>query len=386
MTVYGDLQASFDAMANVTTNNYGGSTIAACSEVTGLTTDVNGAIIALARGLTRNMQIADAGGAYAAIIAMMPLPVLAYDFTQRTDLPSRVTFTRASSATRTNASGLIETVSSNVARFDHDPVTLAARGLLIEEARTNLLLNSATLSTQNVTVTAVAHTLSFYGTGTVTLSGASTAGPLVGGGAYPTRSTLTFTPSAGTLTLTVTGTVQNAQLEVGGFATSWVPTTGASATRAADVATIATSAFPFNASAGSIYAEYSRITAAKTGFVYSLDNGTAAERIAVRIDGVTAVPTFSLRTGSVEQSSIASSAQVADTVYKTAFGWAANDLAAAVDGSLAGTDVSAAIPTGLSGLGVGWHAASAETLNGHIRSLSYYPRRITNAELQARTA
>ena len=43
--------------------------------------------------------------------------------------------------------------------------------LLVEEGRTNLLLNSATLGTQGVTVTAVAHTLSFYGTGTITLNG-----------------------------------------------------------------------------------------------------------------------------------------------------------------------------------------------------------------------
>lgn len=54
----------------------------------------------------------------------------------------RITFTRASSATRVNSSGLIETVSSNVARIDYDPVTLAAKGLLIEEQRTNSLLRS----------------------------------------------------------------------------------------------------------------------------------------------------------------------------------------------------------------------------------------------------
>ena len=124
-------------------------------------------------------------------------------------------------------------------RIDYDPNTLAVKGLLIEEARTNLLLNSkadgTNLATQNVTVTAQAYTLSFYGTGTVTLSGASTAGPAVGAGAFPARQTLTFTPSAGTLTLTVSGTVQYAQLEAGSFSTSYIPTAAASVTRAADV-------------------------------------------------------------------------------------------------------------------------------------------------------
>lgn len=52
------------------------------------------------------------------------------------------TFTRASTATRFNASGVLETVAANVPRFDFDPVTLACRGLLVEEARTNYALNT----------------------------------------------------------------------------------------------------------------------------------------------------------------------------------------------------------------------------------------------------
>ncbi len=123
------------------------------------------------------------------------------------------------------------------------PIAESTReGILVEEARTNVLLNSdiiqTNLATQSVTVTAVPHTLSFYGTGTITLSGASTAGPLVGSGAFPTRSTLTFTPSAGSLTLTVTGTVQLAQLEIGSGASSFIPTAGSAVTRNADVVTL----------------------------------------------------------------------------------------------------------------------------------------------------
>ena len=83
----------------------------------------------------------------------------------------------------------------------------------VEGGRRNLLLGTDSLATQSVTVTAVEHILSFYGTGTVTLSGASTAGPLVGTGADD-RVSLTFTPSAASLTLTVSGSVNFAQLEV----------------------------------------------------------------------------------------------------------------------------------------------------------------------------
>jgi hypothetical protein len=190
-----------------------------------------------------------------------------------------ITFTRASSATVVNSSGLIETVSTNVSRLDHDPVTLAPRGLLIEEQRTNLLLNSDTLSTQSVTVSAVAHTLSFYGTGTITLSGVSTAGPLVGTGAYPNRVSLTFTPTAGTLTLTVSESVRQAQLETGIFPTSYIPTTVSTVTRSSDVATIATSSFPYSVNTSALIISASQLSSsALNSWLYSFDNGTGNDR------------------------------------------------------------------------------------------------------------
>lgn len=87
-------------------------------------------------------------------------------------------------------------------------------GRIPRGGRRNQLVGTATMATQNVTTRAVEYTLSIQGTGTVTLSGTSTAGPLVGTGAG-NRVTLTFTPTAGTLTLTVSGSVTRAQLQFG---------------------------------------------------------------------------------------------------------------------------------------------------------------------------
>ena len=51
-------------------------------------------------------------------------------------------FTRASTATFVGSDGLIQSAAVNEPRFDHDPLTLACKGLLIEESRTNLILRS----------------------------------------------------------------------------------------------------------------------------------------------------------------------------------------------------------------------------------------------------
>lgn len=73
---------------------------------------------------------------------------LSLDFAQMGGLDSRFTFTRNSIATFINSSGLVEQVSAapsndpTKARFDYNPTTLAARGLLIEASATNICTRS----------------------------------------------------------------------------------------------------------------------------------------------------------------------------------------------------------------------------------------------------
>lgn len=56
-------------------------------------------------------------------------------------------FTRASSGRFVGSDGLIQSAANNEPRFDHDPITLACKGLLIEESRTNQCYNSNLLTT-----------------------------------------------------------------------------------------------------------------------------------------------------------------------------------------------------------------------------------------------
>jgi hypothetical protein len=75
-----------------------------------------------------------------------PRPSLVLNFLSGT-LDPRITFSRATVGTYYDSSGILQTAAINEPRFDYNPVTLAARGLLIEEQRTNLLLQSNDFAT-----------------------------------------------------------------------------------------------------------------------------------------------------------------------------------------------------------------------------------------------
>lgn len=64
------------------------------------------------------------------------------DFTAEV-LDPRATLARASGGTRFNSAGTLETIGSNLPRFDYDPSTLVFRGVLVEEQRTNVAQRSA---------------------------------------------------------------------------------------------------------------------------------------------------------------------------------------------------------------------------------------------------
>jgi len=73
-------------------------------------------------------------------------PKLSLDFTSAS-LNSAVSVARANNtATAVNSLGVISVVNADLPRFDHDPVTLACKGLLVEESRTNFAMRSGDMS------------------------------------------------------------------------------------------------------------------------------------------------------------------------------------------------------------------------------------------------
>lgn len=315
------------------------------------------------------------------------LPKLALDFTTAS-LDPRITFTRASNtATVTNSSGTIVGINANLPRFDYDPVTLVCKGLLVEETRTNLLLNSlldgTSLGTQSVTVTAAAHTLSFYGTGTVVLSGARSA-TINGSGAYPTRTISTFTPTAGTLTLTVTGTVQFANLELGAFATSFIPTDGTTKTRNTDDASMTGANFTswYNATDGALFTQGS-VYADSSNFrrFASIGDGTTSNLIYSGVSSGYTGRGFVVAT--TTQASFSYGTFAVNTPARMVLAYKLNSIAGSLNGGTVSTDNTANIPT-VSRLDIGFTSGSTSSyINGHVQKVMYWPQRITDAEVRA---
>jgi len=356
----------------------------------------------------------------------------------------------------------------NAPRFDYDPVTLAAKGLLIEEQRANLLLQSNDFQTswlptnitrtlnsilspsgnvdgvkiaataavgttlyQSAVVSATSATFSVYvkqGTGATVanaflLRNNTAATNLVGGTLNYSTGVFTYTTGSTGVVVTNAGNgywrlqisattgitsgdslltyigwtggvptagdflyAYGAQLETGAFATSYMPTTTSQFTRAVDVASVNTLSPWFNAVAGTLYGEYDAyapISGAAFGIAV-LSDGSSSNRTYLFLGGGTAAPSLLVTSGGVAQASIGNSAISANAITKTAGAYAVNDFAIATNAGTVATDASGALAIGQNRLELG-NFLSGTFLNGHLRRITYYPRRLTNAELQTLT-
>ena len=398
-----------------------------------------------------------------------------------------ITFTRASTGTYFNAAGTLTSAAINAPRFDYNPATFAAQGLLIEEARTNSIRNNTMVgavagspgtaptnwSRSPIPTSGISNEivgtgtesgityidLRFTGTATATFSfntnfetatqvAASpsqtwavstyvklTAGVLNGAtisftvGEYssvpaflrnnfssattPTsaglatqRASYSFTTGASTasiqpqisanftngLTYDFTLRIGLPQLELGAFATSVIPTTTTVLTRSADVASVNTLSPWFNSAAGTLFAEYnipfdssSSIFPLAAGF----SDGTFNNTILNYARSVDDSRRVNIRTLGVQQFDAGNGATYTyGTNTKQALAYATNDAALSVAGTAPTTSASVAIPTvNVMGLGSNnFVGGSLSPTNGWLRRIVYYPRRLSNAELQSITS
>jgi hypothetical protein len=176
--------------------------------------------------------------------------------------------------------------------------------------------------------------------------------------------------------------VWGAQLEVGAFPTSYVPTTTATVTRSADVASITSTAFSgwYNQTAGTLFTQY-RTPAFGTHGVVDFNDNTADERISFYTSGTD--PKLTVADGGVTQADLDGDTITASTMTSTASAFTANDFSIVHAGGAAVTDTSGTMPTPDRVLIGADQAGNYQ--NGRINRIAYWPSRLSNATLQAIT-
>ena len=195
-------------------------------------------------------------------------------------------------------------------------------------------------------------------------------------------------------------TLYGAQAEVGSYATSYIPTTTAQVTRAADTSTSAQATRVaddakvdgenfsnfYNQTHGTLVARGYTADSTAAGnsgtsrTLSQLSGGTDGVRV-----GMSNLCGYSVVSAGVEVAGSSSLGTWSSAQHALGVRIKKDDFAATRDGGAVSTDTSAATPRALK-LQLGSNAAMGGWLNGHVSRISYYPQPFTNEELQAMTA
>ena len=321
-------------------------------------------------------------------------------------------------------------------RFDHNPTTGESLGLLVEEARTNILpysedfsqpawvtfgtasksSNVATAPDGNFTADSITipaasgvydniavsasttYTFSVYirgtpGTTIKILSNANSSGvvdnTVTVSGVWQ-RYSITFTTNSGDNNTSIqfdtgggnTFYVWGVQVEAGAFPTSYIPTTGATATRAADVASISGSNFSswYRQDEGTVFADATLNGIASQNYFCAFPSGTVFDNshLLYAVNGATRGETF---IATAIQATILLGLATTGQKQGIAYSYRVNDFAGARNGTLGTPDTSGSLPTP-NRLTIGMAFNSGAQLNGTIRRLTYWPTRLPNETLQ----
>ena len=172
-----------------------------------------------------------------------------------------------------------------------------------------------------------------------------------------------------------------AQVEVGTFPTSYIPTSGSTVTRAKDVASLAVSEFGYNQDQGTIVVErrfLSNDVNANSGTDLWEDG---SNKISLR-KGIWLINVD----GSNQATSTYGSPIDYVSFHKIGLAFKPNSVIGSTSGGLSAEDTSALIPDAVNTIQLNRVDTNASFhINGHIKSIQYYPLRLSNAQLQALT-
>jgi hypothetical protein len=175
-----------------------------------------------------------------------------------------------------------------------------------------------------------------------------------------------------------------AQFETGAFMTSYIPTTGTTATRAADVASITGSNFSsfYNQTEGTVFADgfQPRYTGqASTLCSINLSTGPFGDRMQIYMESST--PRTLVTTGGVNQAVLdLGSGYNAGVTAKLASSYLVNNFAGSFNAGTPAVDSLGTVPT-VNRLEIG-AVSSTAMWNGTIKRLTYWPTRLADTTLQ----
>ena len=176
--------------------------------------------------------------------------------------------------------------------------------------------------------------------------------------------------------------VVGAQLEAGAFPTSYIPTTSATATRAADVASITGTNFSswYNQTEGTVLLDGRFNTVATNTALVSINDAanSSNNRHTLRI-GNTIIVSGGTTVASFFQT------PALQAIAKYAYGYAVNNFVQVLNSTSTSVDTLGAVPAGVNVMEIGKVEGTQIYSNGTIRRLTYWPVRLANNTLQAIT-
>jgi len=143
------------------------------------------------------------------------------------------------------------------------------------------------------------------------------------------------------------GFIWGAQSEQGAYATSYIPTLGASVTRVADIASKTGISSLIGQTEGTLFAEFTRLNVGNAVVMFQCNDGTTNNRAQLEI-GATGIATTSVLSGGAVSCVITGATLALGQTHKLALTYKANDFKLYVNGVLAGTDTSGAVPISMS--------------------------------------
>jgi hypothetical protein len=346
--------------------------------------------------------------------------------------PLPFNFTRSTGGTRVNKDGLIEVVTNNKPRIDY--LNDSNGALLLEPQRTNLALSSEEINntgfwqlTNSGTITAnstispdgyqnadtlnagaafsqvqgtilgtsgVVYTVSIWvkritGTGNVFLRAVENANTLIAVTSDWQRFTATVTSTTTTIrigiNLATSGdavAVWGGQIEAGSYATSYIPTQGATATRVAEVCTGAGNDQVINSTEGVLYAEIAALVTSGENRVITISDGSSNN--SSRIQLYTNTNEIEMRTvvGGVVQALERVAISNTLNFNKIAYKYKANDFQLYVNGSKLRFDTSGSVSAAGTYNAINFDDGSGSAIfYGKARDIRVYNEALTDAEL-----